>query len=123
MAWEGSDRHDRLPADWDQLRLDVFARDGYRCTFTYPNGGRCPETTELECDHVKRGDDHSKGNLTTLCHRHHEMKSAREGAHARWDAIADKKRKFRRTEAHPGLIPRSAGAPRLLSRGPAQPLP
>lgn len=105
MAWEGSTRRARLPDDWEERRQYVLKRDGYRCTFKYPNTGRCHETTGLEVDHVERGDDHSYANLRTLCHRHHKRKSSQEGGQAHQAMIDAKKLKFRRTEAHPGLIP------------------
>ena len=47
-------------------RLDVFARDGYRCVYC---GGEFP-AEELTVDHVQprmRGGDHSGGNVVSAC--------------------------------------------------------
>jgi len=64
---------------------------------------RCDATDNLECDHIERGDNHSKENLRTLCAFHHAMKTSQEG-HA---AFAAKRRaikqRFRRSEDNPGL--------------------
>lgn len=108
--WAGSDRRARLPANWDSLRLLVFARDGWRCRFEFRPGQRCPVRDPsktgagLECDHVRPGDDHSMANLRSLCKRHHQMKSSSEGAAGRARKRAEADSKFRRTEAHPGLL-------------------
>lgn len=48
---------------WRNLRLRVFARDGFSCTY-------CGETTDLHCDHVlprSRGGLDIESNLTTAC--------------------------------------------------------
>lgn len=117
-GWKGSDRRSRLPDDWSDRRLRVFDRDGHRCTYRFPNGGRCPERENLECDHVAPGDNHDLSNLTTLCKRHHQMKSSREGAaglKAKRKAIEDR---FGRKETHPGLLVASGG---LRSGSPSSP--
>lgn len=108
--WAGSDRRSRLPPDWASRRLATFRRDGWRCRFEFRPGQRCPvrdltETgTGLECDHIRPGDDHSPGNLRTLCKRHHLMKSGSEGAAGRRAAHDRAASLFRRDEAHPGLL-------------------
>lgn len=103
MPWSTSDRRSRLPANWGAITKAVKDRDGWRCTFRFPNGGRCPERELLEVDHVIPNDDDSLTNLATLCKRHHGMKSAKEGVAAR---AARKKanQKFRRVEKHPGRL-------------------
>ena len=106
MAWEGSTRRERLPADWSAIRKRVLRRDGHRCTHT-DNGIRC-SARATDVDHIIAGDDHSEHNLRSLCSDHHRAKSAREGYDAMRRmvrarrAAADKK--FRRTEEHPGLL-------------------
>jgi 5-methylcytosine-specific restriction protein A len=67
------------------------------------SGLRCSEYA-TDVDHIRPGDDHSEANLRSLCEWHHQQKSSREGA----AALAAKRRKieqrFRRNEAHPGLL-------------------
>jgi 5-methylcytosine-specific restriction protein A len=101
--WQGSDRRSRLPADWPKIRLRVLRRDGGQCTALTEAGERC-DSTATDVDHIRPGDDHSMGNLRSLCSWHHRQKSSREGAaaaHARRRAI---EQRFRRDEAHPGLM-------------------
>lgn len=101
--WEGSDRRQRLPANWPTLRRRVLRRDGGRCTALDRAGARCAEPA-TDVDHIVAGDDHREANLTSLCGWHHQRKSSREGA----AALAAKRRRiakrFQRTEAHPGLL-------------------
>jgi 5-methylcytosine-specific restriction endonuclease McrA len=58
-------RDGRLPArEWEPLRLKIFARDGFCCT--YCGGIEGP----FECDHVvptSRGGSNDESNLTTAC--------------------------------------------------------
>ena len=105
-GWAGSDRRQRLPDDWEKRRARVLRRDGHRCTeqvTTNRGTERCPEKA-TDVDHVRPGDDHSYGNLRSLCAWHHQRKSSREGA----AAMAAKRRRianrFRRVETHPGLL-------------------
>ncbi|MFE0964073.1 MULTISPECIES: hypothetical protein [Streptomyces] len=55
-------------------------------------------------DHIIAGDDHREANLRALCGWHHQRKSSREGG----EAMAAKRRqiadRFKRDEAHPGLL-------------------
>jgi 5-methylcytosine-specific restriction protein A len=92
MSWEGSTRASRLPANWKALREVVLDRDGHRCTC-------CGSSLRLQVDHVQPGDDHSLGNLATLCAACHLRKSAAEGGRAR----AEKHSARRPPERHPGL--------------------
>lgn len=103
MAWEGSDRRQELPPDWDTRRLRIFRRDGYRCTHRDVYGERCTGPAE-ECDHIVPGGDHSDENLRSLCSWHHGKKSGAEGARAAYLNRKRHDRKFRRTEVHPGLM-------------------
>jgi 5-methylcytosine-specific restriction endonuclease McrA len=97
MAWEGSDRRLRLPADWKTRRLRVLRRDGYRCQITDDHGVPCLAWAN-EVDHIERGDDHDEANLRAACSSCHAKKSASEGAAAR------ESRRFRPREQHPGMI-------------------
>lgn len=90
--WQGSDRRERLPDDWDELCRIIHARSGYRCEFTLPSGIRCPRKADGGVDHIKRGDDHRIGNLRDSCKHHHGRKSSEEGNQAREDISALKLR-------------------------------
>lgn len=103
MSWATSDRRSRLPANWPSIVKRIKRRDNNQCTEKLVDGRRCPEVG-TDVDHIIAGDDHSDANLTLLCSWHHDRKSSREGG----IAAAKKKRfqaaKFRRDEAHPGLL-------------------
>ena len=101
--WEGSTRRSRLPPDWSKRVKAQLKADGYRCTAKLPDGSRCPVTYGLEVDHVEAmKDDHDR--LQTLCSKHHGQKSGQEGAAARAALLAKARKKFLRTEQHPGLL-------------------
>jgi hypothetical protein len=95
MAWQGSDRRARLPANWATLRLRVLRRDGWRCVARMSDGTRCPEPA-TDVDHKVPGDDHRPGNLQALCRWHHARKSSAEGNAARPS-------RRREPEAHPAF--------------------
>jgi 5-methylcytosine-specific restriction protein A len=99
MAWAGSNRAARLPANWAALRRRVIRRDGGRCTAVDSEGQRCtwPGT---DVDHKTPGDDHSLSNLRLLCAWHHARKSATEGGTA---AALTRVRTARTKPAHPAL--------------------
>jgi len=96
--WAGSDRKARLPPDWEARRAFVLRRDGWQCT-ELVRDVRCPQIA-TDVDHIIPGDDHSYGNLTSLCGPHHDLKSSREGAAAK-ARIRNAKR--RPPETHPAL--------------------
>lgn len=50
------------------------------------------------------GDNHNLSNLRSLCSFCHGRKSGVEGAAARSRLIQVNKKRFRRTEEHPGLL-------------------
>lgn len=103
-GWQGSDRRERLPADWQSsIRPRILKRDGYRCTARDQDGTRCEELA-TDVDHVRRGDIHEDWNLTSLCSWHHDRKSAKEGAAAAARKKAANRKRFRRVETHPGLL-------------------
>ena len=99
MAWEGSDRRDRLPADWSTRRVRVLRRDGYRCQAKDSIGVKC-EAPANQCDHIVAGDNHDEDNLQALCRWHHDRKSSAEGAAARRPRPTQR----RAPEAHPGMV-------------------
>lgn len=97
MSWEGSDRAERLPADWSAVRADVMAAHGAVCHV-------CGLPGSDAVDHVRPGDDHSAANLAPIhqdvwpyCHR---AKSAHEGVAARAELRAQRTRPV---EKHPGM--------------------
>lgn len=96
MPWITSDRLDRLPDNWDEIRSKVLARDRHKCQ---AKGEGC-QVEATEVDHVVRGDNHDLSNLRAICERCHARKSAKEGneAKARLKAL-----RRRPPERHPGL--------------------
>ena len=95
MAWERSDRRERLPSDWAARREAVRRRAGDRCEIAGP-AGRCP-AYGTDCDHIARGDDHDLANLQWICRPHHLAKTAVEANEARVSAR-------RAPGRHPGLL-------------------
>lgn len=57
-----------------------------------------------EVDHVVPGDDHRLENLEAICEWHHARKSSAEGNAARAKQRAIVRKRFQRTEDHPGLL-------------------
>ncbi len=98
-AWDNSDRRSRLPSNWNAIAREVKKRDGWRCRWTMKSGKRCPRTTNLQVDHRRNDDDHSMGNLWTLCEHHHGKKTVMEAFRGK----QRKKPKPRPPEPHPGL--------------------
>lgn len=99
MAWDTSDRKERLPADWTSRRVRVLRRDGYKCQARDSRGVQCGDPAN-QVDHIEPGDDHDYDNLQSLCRWHHARKSSAEGRAARKPRATQK----RAPEAHPGLI-------------------
>ena len=89
MAWSTSDRRSRLPANWLQLRAEVFATKGKRC-YIVEDGYRC-EREATEVDHVTPSGSDDLSNLEPICSAHHRRKSSSEG----WQAMNRKKRQAR----------------------------
>lgn len=111
--WQNSSRHDRLPPDWAKLRRLVLKRDHEECQAPMRTGtSKASDGTgktvcgdeATDVDHIEPGDDHSLGNLQALCDWHHKKKSGLEGAAAVNRKRRAIKKKFRRTESHPGLL-------------------
>ena len=101
MAWDTgtSARAQRLPSNWQTLRIRVLRRDRYKCQAVMSTGNRCLEPAN-QCDHIEAGDNHDLDNLEALCRWHHARKSSAEGAAARRPKLTSK----RRPESHPGLL-------------------
>ncbi|MGE0171674.1 MAG: HNH endonuclease [Oligoflexales bacterium] len=58
------------------IKHQVWLRDQGQCTWTFPDGGRCPERGMLGLDHREmwcRGGEHSVENLTLKCRRHNQF--------------------------------------------------
>lgn len=80
--WQGSDRRDRLPSNWDtEIRPAILKRDSYRCRWIEHNQRCTARATDV--DHINRGDDHRPQNLRALCAPHHARKSSAEGNQAK----------------------------------------
>ena len=104
MAWETSDRRARLPKDWTKIREKALERDGFRCTWEDWIEGkkvRCKSRAK-DVDHRIPGDDHSMGNLRSLCEPHHDAKTARESGAGRSKRRKEIRARFaREPELHP----------------------
>ena len=100
MSWEGSDRKQRLPANWAALVAEVKRRDGGQCTWRLPSKKRCPRAG-TDVDHRVAGDDHSLANLQLLCEHHHGKKSSLEGRQAK---AKIRRSRYRPAEEHPGRV-------------------
>lgn len=107
MAWATSDRRDRLPPNWLQLRRDTFELKGRLCLMLR-DGVLCGEEAS-DIDHIVPSGPDAVENLQPLCRRCHKKKSSSEG----WNALRKKKaaareraeKKFSHEEAHPGANP------------------
>ena len=98
MSWQGSTRRSRLPADWDKRRAATKERARGRCEGISLHGEPRWHVSECngigsECDHDKRGDDHSLANLRWLSTECHKRKTQ-----------AEKPSRKRPSEPHPGRI-------------------
>lgn len=102
-SWKGSNRRQRLPENWSEIRRKVLVRDGFRCTNTFASGKRCNRPA-TDCDHVRPGDDHSPSNLQAMCEECHRRKSSREGADALNKKRQEIRAKYRRPDKHPGFV-------------------
>lgn len=97
MAWTTSNRKQRLPRNWIQLREACLKAANYRCQWVREDTSRrCGEYAN-QADHVRAMDD--KSPLQALCEYHHSRKSSAEGGRA---AAAARKAA---TKRHPGLLP------------------
>lgn len=63
---------------WDETRLTVFVRDGWRCQHRDSVGQQCSfvgTKATLRCDHKVDGGPSTPENLQTLCVPHHRAKT------------------------------------------------
>ncbi len=63
-----------------EVKRQVWARDGGRCTFTSDDGTRCPERRSLEWDHVQpvaRGGSSEANNIRLRCRAHNQLEAER----------------------------------------------
>lgn len=52
--------------------------------YVYDIPARCPETTGLEVDHTRGTGEHHPSYLRTLCSTHHQWRTSKMAAMARW---------------------------------------
>ncbi|MFH9735087.1 HNH endonuclease signature motif containing protein [Streptomyces sp. NPDC017260] len=83
MAWETSNRRERLPANWERLRARAIRRAGGRCEGALLDTGQRCEAKGTDVDHITPGDNHDLSNLQLLCRWHHTQKTQQEAAAAR----------------------------------------
>jgi 5-methylcytosine-specific restriction protein A len=98
MSWDTSDRRARLPKDWPKRVAATKARAGGRCEGISLQGEprwHDPKCNGVgrECDHERRGDDHSLPNLRWLSSPCHTTKTHLE-----------KPSRNRPAPQHPGVI-------------------
>lgn len=108
MTWEGSNRREELPDDWEERVQAIRTRSGNRCEIVGIRG-RCRRPME-DCDHKVPGNDHSLDNLQAICKPHHAFKTAQEANAAKRTKAA---LRYRPAERHPGLL---APSPRSHDR-------
>lgn len=74
---------------WERLRLEILARDGYRCR-------SCGKAGRLEVDHIvpisRRGDPWDPSNLQALCRSCHLEKSRGERTRPEHPELAEWRR-------------------------------
>ena len=64
----------------DDIRDEVFVRDGRQCTFEAADGTRCQSKKGLEIDHIvpySAGGTHDPSNLRLLCGAHNRLMAER----------------------------------------------
>lgn len=95
--WSSSNRRQELPPDWEEnYRLPTLREAKGMCQIRLP--GCLGKATEV--DHIRRGNDHSRGNRRAACSFCHGKKSSAEGVAQRRKLKALKKRP---AERHPGI--------------------
>ncbi|EPD63164.1 HNH endonuclease [Streptomyces sp. HGB0020] len=94
------------PTGWKRIRLGILERDDGQCTWI-DDGERCTEPA-TDVDHIGDPEDHSPGNLRSLCGYHHRKRTALQARAARGPLPSRR----RPAEAHPGLISTQPRTPR-----------
>jgi 5-methylcytosine-specific restriction protein A len=100
-SWKTAGRQ----ADWKRIRAKVLRRAGSQCEFTMI-GIRCVSPAS-DVDHIVpifEGGSDDDSNLQALCGRHHDDKTAKEGVRAWRKQKGEMRRRFDRTEKHPGEL-------------------
>jgi 5-methylcytosine-specific restriction enzyme A len=96
MAWQSSDRKERLPSAWSAIRTRILARD--------PVCRTCDVRRSTQVDHIQAmTDDHRDRALQGVCGPCHAQESAAEGAACR--ALRPGRR--RPDDPHPGRLDHS----------------
>lgn len=95
--WAASDRRQRLPANWEDIRAQVKRRANGLCEYTNHH----PKCTGIgtDADHITPGDNHHPDNLQWLSYPCHKRKTATETANRNRARAAARTRP---TEPHPG---------------------
>lgn len=99
MAWETSDRKERLPDNWPKIRAMVKARAKGKCEATVHARG-CGGWGS-DADHITAGDNHSLANLQWLSGACHRAKTNHETSQRNRERKAAR---YRPKEQHPGSI-------------------
>ena len=99
MAWSTSDRKQRLPHDWPQVRAAVKARAKGKCQ-ARTHAPKC-RGWGSDADHITPGDDHSMANLQWLSGPCHWAKTNRETAARNRER---KTARYKPSEQHPGRL-------------------
>lgn len=96
--WRSSPR----PVDWP-ARVAAVKRRDISCRWV-EQGIPCGSIDKLEVDHIGDPKDHRLENLRLLCHTHHKARTRGQAAEGvrRWQA--NKPKKNRLAEPHPGLV-------------------
>lgn len=93
MAWApGHKRMSELPPNWKQIRRRVLARDHHTCVM-------CGAPAN-QVDHIVRGQDHSLGNLRSLCEHCHMVRTGRDGG----STPRRTRTRARPEPKHPGML-------------------
>lgn len=119
--WADSQRRTTLPKDWQpRIRPAILTRDQHQCTWlgdidhdgrpadyihaayegtAHDLTDRC-DAQATDVDHIGRAEDHRPQNLRSLCPRHHNHRSSRQGIQARAER---QRQRTRPRRPHPGL--------------------
>lgn len=97
--WSTSDRKERLPPNWQEIRKAVKARAKGKCQAP-THAAKC-RGWGSDADHIIAGDDHSMDNLWWLSGPCHMAKTNRETAARNRER---KTARYKPSEQHPGRL-------------------